>query len=103
MATVDGFARRAISRGELWLADGFEHAVDELGLDQLSRWEERLSSGVPAGRGNVAFVETAQGPLVLKQLRRGGVAGRGAIAAAMSVLTAHAPLRSGAPQPGSHE
>jgi 3-deoxy-D-manno-octulosonic acid kinase len=75
MAKVDGFARRAISRGELWLADGFEHAVDELGLDQLSRWKERLSSGVPAGRGNVAFVETAQGPLVLKQLRRGGVAG----------------------------
>ena len=75
MTSIDGFARRETAEGELWLAHGFEQAAEELGLDSQSGWERHLAAGVRAGRGNVAFVDTSAGRLVLKQLRRGGVAG----------------------------
>jgi len=75
MTSIDGFSRQKIPQGELWLAEGFEPAAIELGLDHRSGWERHIAAGVHAGRGKVAFVETDAGSVMLKQLRRGGVAG----------------------------
>ena len=75
MTAVDGFSCLETSDGDLWLAEGFAAEAETLGLADRSRWEEHLAAGVPGGRGQVAFVESSGGTVVLKQLRRGGLAG----------------------------
>ena len=75
MTSLDGFSRVVVADGELWLAEGFENAAEELGLAKRARWDALIAKGVPGGRGKIAFVERSRRRVALKQLCRGGVAG----------------------------
>ena len=72
MRPPQSFAQHETPDGELWLAPGFESVVEDLGLERRERWDELVSAGIPAGRGRVAFVESAGRAVAIKKLRRGG-------------------------------
>jgi len=73
--SIDGYGRVDVEDGQLWLAEGFEDAAEEFGLTEFSRWDALIAAGVAGGRGRVSFIESSGRCVVLKQLRRGGVAG----------------------------
>jgi len=73
---VKGYRRVVVADGELWLAEGFEEEAGEFGLADRARWELLIADGIAGGRGKIAFIENSDRRVALKQLRRGGVAGR---------------------------
>jgi len=74
VTSLDGYVRVDVEDGELWLAEGFADTAAEFGLSERSRWESLIAAGEAGGRGKIAFIENSGRSVVLKQLRRGGVA-----------------------------
>jgi hypothetical protein len=73
-----GFEQRETARGSLVVAAEHAAAVTAAGLDDPQRWAEHLASAElrAPGRGATSRLELAGGRFViLKQMRRGGLAG----------------------------
>ena len=66
------FVAYQVKGGELWAQESQLDALRELGLHLPLRWRDYLRAGLAGGRGKIAFVETRERRLHLKQLRRGG-------------------------------
>jgi hypothetical protein len=77
VTVAPGFEAIDCAPGRLLADSTLVHALRASGLDDVRGWQTRLEAGVEsAGRGATArLVVGSDAPLLLKQLRRGGLAG----------------------------
>jgi len=76
-AAVEGFDSIDVPGGRLYVASDRSGAVAELGLGAPKAWESRLANADPSsGRGATARCSAPSGgSLILKRMKRGGLAG----------------------------